>query len=265
MSFQNPTHEEALYLAGRKRKAAVAALGEIVSTFRHSLNTPLPSLTSLLDYYNNMIYAIELLLKVASDDWKDAGKSKNCHNVRKMYSDAFGREYGNPNLLDAIKDGIVNQKFLLEPATGLGERIPHLEDLWEDIVGKYVASNWAKNIDVRKEATIPAATLAYISANLEKYFQTSHIAFPPAPFLPTRKGFLQYELAQIESRKRILECELGTLGEQGDDEHLDYQRRMEEESRSQIRRNILDRITHQANGVPVALIRGSSLTHLSLG
>jgi hypothetical protein len=73
---QNPTHPEALLLIRMKRDRAKAAMDCIVKRFGVISNEPEPGLEVLLDYLTNMVYALELLLKVMANDWRTPGKSQ---------------------------------------------------------------------------------------------------------------------------------------------------------------------------------------------
>ena len=75
--MRNPTYAEATYMASVKRERAKKALSLVIERYGVFSHKPLPGMEVLLDYFINMVYGIELLLKVLSEDWGPDGKSKS--------------------------------------------------------------------------------------------------------------------------------------------------------------------------------------------
>src|SRR5438552_8901734 len=124
---QNPTDAEAVLLIQMKRERAKSAMDRIVKRFGVISNEPEPGLELLLDYLMNMVYALELLLKVMANDWRTPGKSHFGHRVGEMYQEIFGRPHACPDLMSILERAIVNQKFIYEPADRLTDHVPELE------------------------------------------------------------------------------------------------------------------------------------------
>src|SRR5262245_9047487 len=133
--MRSPRYEEALYMSGAKRERAKAALMTIIKHYSTITTEPCLGLEVLLDYFNNMVYALELLLKVLSKDWDTSdGKSRSWHDVGKMYKLVFSRTYsGSPDLMKHIENAIRDQKFHCDPDNNLLDRVPELEALWDEL------------------------------------------------------------------------------------------------------------------------------------
>jgi hypothetical protein len=114
----NPTYDEAIYMVRIKRRRAKEAMAQIVESYGVISNEPVPGLEVLLDYFVNMVYGLELLLKVMAKDWDAAGKSKFRHKVGDMYEAVFNRAHPDPTFMKELEEAILDQKFVCEPARG---------------------------------------------------------------------------------------------------------------------------------------------------
>ena len=125
MNKAHASDDEVLLLVRLKREQAKRAINEIIDHLAGNSTNMSPGI-ALLDYLLNMIYAIELLLKLLASEWQS-------HEVDKMYEKAFGKPHVNPKLMDAIEKAIVDQKYILEPSSDLIEQIPEMEGLFESL------------------------------------------------------------------------------------------------------------------------------------
>jgi len=98
---------ECLLLILLKRKSAKEALRTILMEFalppHHS-----PSVVLILEYLTEMVYCIELMLKLLSGEWQS-------HSVAAMYQTVFKQPHPDPDLLTDIKTALRDQKYLFEP------------------------------------------------------------------------------------------------------------------------------------------------------
>src|SRR5436190_806365 len=104
--MDNPTYDEAIYMVRVKRRRAKEAMALIVERFGVISSGPAPGLGVLIDYFMNMVYGLELLLKVLAKDWETPGKSKHGHNVGKMYEAVFGRPHSDPAFMKELEEAI---------------------------------------------------------------------------------------------------------------------------------------------------------------
>ena len=79
ISVDNPTYDEAIYMVRIKRRRAKEAMSAIVQRYGVISNDAAPGLEVLLDYFTNMVYGLELLLKVMARDWDTPGRSTYRH------------------------------------------------------------------------------------------------------------------------------------------------------------------------------------------
>jgi hypothetical protein len=203
---QNPSHPEALVLIRLKRDRAKQSIDQIVKRFGVISNDADPSLEVLLEYFTNMVYAIELLLKVMADDWKVPGKSRFGHRVGDMYEEVFGKPHLCAQLMLLLEAAIVNQKFILEPAEGLMERVPEMECLWDELTFEFYKRQWMDDVFVRREVLAPANFIQFLKTNLHRFFLgRTYTLEPPVSkehrvqFLKAKIGHLQAELEKAEA------------------------------------------------------------------
>src|SRR5262249_18489528 len=130
--MKNPTHPEAVLLIVTKRRAAKEAMFAFLKHEGRWTNQAGPPYESVLGYWSNMVAALELLLKVLSDDWK-GGKSQYGHDVGRMYDVVFGRPHSGSTFIESLKSAIRDQKYLFEPDPGIVNRIPEIESLWDEL------------------------------------------------------------------------------------------------------------------------------------
>jgi hypothetical protein len=134
--MNNPTYDEAVYMVKiRRRRRAKEAINRIIERYSVISHQPAPGMEVLLDYFTNMVYGLEHLLKVLARDWDTPGKSKYGHKVGKMYEAIFGRPHSNPAFMKELEEAILDQKFIYEPAKGLLNRIECIEHLWDELRG----------------------------------------------------------------------------------------------------------------------------------
>jgi hypothetical protein len=203
---QNPTHTEALLLIRMKRDRAKAAMDQIVKRFGVISNEPEPGLEVLLDYLTNMVYALELLLKVMANDWRTPGKSQFGHNVGRMYEEIFGRSHACPTFMTVLERAIRNQKFIYEPADRLMDHIPELEALWDELTTEFYQRRWMEDTTVQLEVVAPPEFIQFLRANLHRFYQgeTYHLKPRLSPEHRVQRlqhhiKALQSELAQIQA------------------------------------------------------------------
>jgi hypothetical protein len=130
-----------LLLIKLRREHAKEAMRRVVGGFI-TFPVKVPSATLLLDYLSNMVSCLELMLKLLSGDW-------GSHKVGEMYKKVFGSDYAKSDLMDRLKDAIMDQKYLVEPASGIAHHIPELEELFHALEGKVKArySKFSVQID----------------------------------------------------------------------------------------------------------------------
>src|SRR5262249_13968800 len=156
---------EALLLIRMKRDRAKAAMDQIVKRLGVISNEPEPGLEVLLDYLTNMVYALELLLKVMADDWRTPGKSQFGHHVAEMYQEIFGRPHACPDLMTILERAILNQKFIYEPADRLIDHIPELEALWDELTTEFYQRRWMEDTWVQRKVVAPPGFIQFLRDN----------------------------------------------------------------------------------------------------
>jgi hypothetical protein len=157
------TDSEILLLIHLKRERAVESMCKILSPFKgEGGKTYLPSPVFLLDYLTNMVFAIELVLKLLADNWKD-------HEVSDLYKAVFRTDYKDAALLNAIRAAILNQKYFAKPREGLQDRIPDLERLYKSLMRRLCVKY--QHFTVHTDVVIPEAVGQYLLANLPDFFE----------------------------------------------------------------------------------------------
>jgi hypothetical protein len=165
----NPTYDEAIYMARIKRQRAKGAFDWIIKSNAVFSNSPAPGMDVLLDYFFNMVYALELLLKVLAKDWDVPGKTKFGHKVGKMYEAVFGRPHADAAFMKELEDAILDQKYIYEPATGLIKRVEAMEKLWDELKLQYLNGAWGRFSKVSKEVKADASFGAYLLNNVARF------------------------------------------------------------------------------------------------
>jgi hypothetical protein len=128
-----------------------------------------PGMEVLLDYFVNMVYGLELLLKVLARNWDNPGKTKFGHSVSEMYEEIFHRPHTDPAFMKELKEAIVDQKFIYEPASGLLNRIEAIETLWDELKVEYLRNAWGRFSTVKKDVKADATFGAYLLRNVARF------------------------------------------------------------------------------------------------
>jgi hypothetical protein len=220
--MQNPSYDEAIVMVRAKRKAAKEALGSIIEAFGTYSNQPGPvfSLNTLLTYFSNSVYGLELLMKLMSEDWGPDGlqPSKNGHNVGKMYTVIFQRPYAKSDLMQRLQRAILDQKFLYEPDGGLKDRVPELEALWDELEYQYTSSRWGTKYVVCKEIEMGREFSEYLRDNAPRYVSGESYTFTSKEHrvntLKTHIAILQEKLKALEESTEPTFDELHAMLEQ---------------------------------------------------
>jgi hypothetical protein len=204
---QNPTDPEALLLIRLRRRRAKAAMDQIVKRYGVISHEPEPGLEVLLDYLSNMVYALELLLKVLADDWRTPGKSHFGHRVGDMYQEVFGCPHPCPDLMPVLERAILNQKFIYEPADRLMDYVPELEALWDELTTAFYQRRWMEDIVVRREVVAPARFIQYLRDNLDRFYLAQTYHWKPPLAREDRIRLLQYQIQSLQ--KELDQVEAG--------------------------------------------------------
>lgn len=189
---QKPTTPEALLLIRIKRDRAKAAMDQIVKRICVISNQPETGLDVLLEYLTNMVYALELLLKVMADDWSS-------HDVGKMYQKVFDRPHSAPDLMPTLKKAIVDQKFIYEPADRLLDHIPELEALWDELTTEFYQRRWMENTTVQREVFAPPKLMDFLQANLPRFYRAETYREKPKMIREHRIQMLQHYIQTLQS------------------------------------------------------------------
>ena len=120
-----------------------------------------PSIATLLDYLSNMVYCIELMLKLLSSNW-------TTHNVGKMYEQVTGAPHSNVDLMNYIEGAIKDQKYLFEPAGGLEHCVPDIESLFDELNRALKRKYFS--FEVNKKHEMPIALAEYLRDNATKFY-----------------------------------------------------------------------------------------------
>lgn len=210
--MENPTYAEAAYMVKMKRKRAKQAMSKIIENYGVYSNEPAPGLEVLVDYFSNMIYGIELLMKILARQW-DGGKPKPNHDVAGMYKEIFGWEHRHPDLMAAIKEAIVDQKFLIHPKGSLLNRVPDIEALWDELSQEYDQRTFRQIDEVQKEITLDDEAVKYLRDNIERFYQSGSVLQEFRP-KEVRIEMLKFEIQLRQKRIEALEQSTETLQEE---------------------------------------------------
>ena len=152
--------DECLLLILLKRKNAKEALRRILMEFalppHHN-----PSVVVVLEYLTNMVYYVELTLKLLSGEWKS-------HDVAGMYQTVFKQPHPDPDLMAEIKTALRDQKYLFEPNGGLLAKVEGLENLGDELMDKVRERHPVYN--VQTDIPAPASFLPYLRANIHRFY-----------------------------------------------------------------------------------------------
>jgi hypothetical protein len=208
--MDNPTYDEAIYMIRLKRERAKEAIEKIIVRYSVISNEAVPGMDVLLDYFVNMVYALELLLKVLAKDWDVPGQTKYGHKVGKMYEAVLGHPHVDPTLMKELEDAIVNQKFIYEPTTGLLNRVEALEKLWDELKREYMKGAWGKKSTVQKQVRADASFGNYLANNVDRFTRLREQSSEP---VMTREDKLAWKRYQVEQLHREI-AQLETKAEE---------------------------------------------------
>jgi hypothetical protein len=151
-----------------------------------------------------MVYGIELLLKVLSEDWGPDGTKKTAmgHDVGRMYEKVFGRAYTKSDLMKRLSSAIRNQKFLYEPDGGLRDRMPEIEELWDELTQEYYQRHWGAKSHVFKEVKMDSAFAQYLLNNIPRFWRPASL---PLESRQRQMEMTRLKIALLERRLQQLE------------------------------------------------------------
>lgn len=203
----NPTYDEAIYMVRIKRQRAKDAIDRIIARYSVWSHEPAPGMEVLLDYFMNMVYALELLMKVLARDWDDSNKkTKHGHRVGEMYEAIFGRLHPDPAFMQELQSAILDQKFIYEPANGLLNRIECIENLWDELKSEYMRGAWDRISTVNKEVQTDDAFGQYLLRNVERF--TKGPTHTSDPLTTEQKiAMRRAHIEQLQGEIRRLETE----------------------------------------------------------
>src|SRR5262249_10405895 len=130
-----------------------------------------PSVVVLLEYLSNMVYALELMLKLLSDDW-------GSHDFAGMYQHVYGSDHTDPALMQYLQEAVKDQKYLFEPSRSLGGYIKEIEELYDALWEKIRAQH--ARYEVAKTVKLPMSFAKYLRDNLERFYEAPSILFSPS-------------------------------------------------------------------------------------
>ncbi len=187
-----------LYLIQKRRKEAKEAMYQVVQRF---LKFPvrIPSITFLIDYLSDMVSCIELSLKLLSGNW-------GSHDVAGMYRDIFGMDYAKSDLMDRLERAIKDQKYLIEPASGIDAKIPEMEELFESLSELLKDRFGSYTVEIDHELTRSVCEFIRDRAGV---FYHRH-AKPEEDFVSCAAAY-RAEVAQIQSNMDLILNRDGTL------------------------------------------------------
>lgn len=169
--------DEILLLITLRRQAAWESMQQTVEGYGTPPNL-VPSIALLSNYFMNMVFCLELMLKLLSGNWRS-------HDVGAMYQTVFGSQHSSPQLMQDIKSAIMDQKYLFEPASGLDGNMPDLEQLYDDVLSKLKEAH--PQFSITKTVSLPKTFTEYIRDNAERFCRKQSETFgpgnpPPADF-----------------------------------------------------------------------------------
>ncbi len=173
--MRNPTYQEAICLVTVKRRVAKEAIFAFLKHEGCWTTQAGPRYESILAYWSNMVAAIELLLKVLADDWKD-GKTQYQHNVGRMYEVVFGRKHPDSAFIECLKSAILDQKFLFEPDPGIVNRIPELENLWDELTTEFYSRQRVYICHIDKEVNLDKRCAEFLRDNITRFIPEGEFA-----------------------------------------------------------------------------------------
>lgn len=189
--------DEILLLISIRRQSAWESMRQIVEGFGEPPHL-IPSIAALNNYLTNMVFCIELMLKLLSGNWRS-------HDVGAMYQTVFGSAAASPQLMGNIKSAIMDQKYLFEPAAGLDANVPELETLYADILKKLKQTY--PRFSITKTISLPKSFTEFIRDNAERFCRKQSERFgpgkpPPSDFWETHVAESHQQLQQVRQSFR---------------------------------------------------------------
>ncbi len=225
--METPTYEEAIYMANIKRQRAMEAIDFMMKRYSVISLTPAPGMEVLLDYFVNMVYALELVMKVLAKDWDVPGKSKYRHDVGEMYRAIFGRPHSDPAFMRELQSAIVDQKFNYEPVHGLINRIECMEDLWDELRLEYARGAWGKISTVNIKVKTDPSFAQYLVRNVARFTKgETHTSDPMTT--QDKIAMKKWQIEQLQREVTRLETE-GEKQPTMPEICAEHQKRLEEE------------------------------------
>jgi hypothetical protein len=160
MSKPHATTDECLLLVCLKREKALAAMKEILLSACQT-QPGHADILLILEYLTNMVYCLEIMLKVLSGNW-------NSHNVGLMYEKVYGKPHASEALMDGITVALRDQKYLFEPNGGLLSQVGDLEKLYDQLRRKL--HNAYKTFGVSQQIPAPESFVAYLRDNVARFY-----------------------------------------------------------------------------------------------
>jgi hypothetical protein len=189
--------DEILLLISIRRQSAWESMRQIVEGFGEPPHR-IPSIAALNNYLTNMVFCIELMLKLLSGNWRS-------HDVGAMFQAVFGAAPPSPQLMSDIKSAIMDQKYLFEPAAGLDANVPELERLYSTILKRLKTS--FPDFSISKTVSLPLSFAEYIRDNAERFCRKESETFgpdnpPPADFWEKHVAESHRQLQQVRQAFR---------------------------------------------------------------
>ena len=152
--------DECLLLVEDKRKKARTAMHGLIAAL---VNDPynIYIVPFILDYLTNMVYCIELMLKVLANSWRS-------HDIAAMYEKIFERKYDD-HIMKEITTALRDQKYLFEPCGVLWKHVGTIELLYSELSERL--NHEHSLYDVSKQVTIPVEFLAFLRDNANRFYR----------------------------------------------------------------------------------------------
>jgi hypothetical protein len=175
-----------------RRDAAWAAMREIVEGFG-SIPQTTPSVASLNTYCLNMVFCVELMLKLLSGNWTS-------HAVGAMYEKTFGSPPPCEHLMRTIQEAVKDQKYLFEPAAGLTDSLPELEHLYDHLW--WALHQRHPKFFIDKIVSVPPSFSVFIRDHAHRF--TRHDAGTFSASNPPPPDFMQVQMAAAHRRVQVI-------------------------------------------------------------
>lgn len=144
-----------------------------------------PTIDLLNNYFVNNVFFVELMLKLLSGNWKS-------HDVGSMYHSVFEKPHQSPQLMKNIKEAIINQKYLFEPALGLSDSVPELEALHDEVRARIKQK--FPDFSVKATVSLPNNFTKYIQDHADRFCRLQSPTF--GPHNPPPSDFWEKHIAE---------------------------------------------------------------------